>query len=724
GGLANIAGKALRAGALAGGVAVAGLGVAALKMGLDFEKSMAEVKTLLPDISEEGFGQLKTSVLDLSKELGIATSEAVPALYQAISAGVPPDNVMDFMRTASKAAIGGVTDLETAVDGITSVVNAYGEGAIDAGVASDQMFTAVKLGKTTFEELSASLFNVIPTAAASGVEFGDIAASLAVMTAQGTKTSVATTGLRQALVEVGKTGTNLDKALRELAGKGFNELIEQGVSMPTIFQRLRASMPDQEFKDLFGSVEAMTSVLQITGPNFEATGDAMKAMAESGGAVEGAFETMADTASFKLNKAINLLKVTLTEVGVKILPVLTKALDKALPFLEKNLPIAIKKVEKFLKDIRPHVEAFAKTFVAGLTVLRDAWQFLAEQIGSKKLMIIAALVAIGVAVWLAFGPVGVAAIAIIGMIALIGLIRQNWDAIKKQFEDVEAFVTNIPIIGALVEAMVAVVKDKIDAAIEIFLGLKALIEEVVTFVKAIVEGDWSQAWESAKEIVKIALNLLIDFIRVTFLGTIFVLMKELGPKILAGIGDLAGLLVQKGKDLLEGFVKGYIGIWQEVFSFFVDLPGRLVSAIGNLLPKLWSAGWDLLDGLWKGIKARATKLFEDLADLADDILGAITNPLGIGSPSKAMRLIGQQAMEGLRLGLEDQSVKLNATVGNIAGGIVATGGAAGGGTSRALGAREVHLHINSRFPPDRRALRSEVRALQFELDRNRLLGLT
>ena len=67
---------------------------------------------------------------------------------------MPPDNVIDFMRTATEASIGGVTDLETAVDGITSVVNAYGEEAISASKASDLMFTAVKLGKTDFTQLS------------------------------------------------------------------------------------------------------------------------------------------------------------------------------------------------------------------------------------------------------------------------------------------------------------------------------------------------------------------------------------------------------------------------------------------------------------------------------------------------------------------------------------------------------------------------------------------
>src|SRR5690606_11670089 len=135
-------------------------------------------------MSEQAMSQMEGDIISFSTEVGRTTDETIPALYQAISAGVPSENVFDFMKVASDAALGGVTDLETAVDGITSVVNAYGDEVVNAQQASDVMFTAVKLGKTNFEQLSASLFNVIPTAASLGVKFEDVAASLAALTAQ------------------------------------------------------------------------------------------------------------------------------------------------------------------------------------------------------------------------------------------------------------------------------------------------------------------------------------------------------------------------------------------------------------------------------------------------------------------------------------------------------------------------------------------------------------
>jgi TP901 family phage tail tape measure protein len=327
----KIAGAAL----VGAGVAIAGLGTIAGKMAIDFERSFAQVKTLVPDLNETGITELREGVLELSKEFAIAAGESVPALYQAISAGIPADNVLSFMETAAKAAVGGATDLETAVDGLSSVINAYGDSALSAQATADIMFTGVRLGKTTFEELSASMFNVVPTAASLGVGIDEVTAALAVMTAQGVPTSVATTQLRQAFVEASKDGSALDKALRNLTGQGFTGLIREGKGAAEIFEGLRSSMPDDEFRNLFGSVEAMNAALQITGPNADAMTAALDEMRNSAGAVDGAFGTMAETTGFKLDKALGEIKILLINLGDQLLPVIASVLsDTVIPALE------------------------------------------------------------------------------------------------------------------------------------------------------------------------------------------------------------------------------------------------------------------------------------------------------------------------------------------------------------------------------------------------------
>ena len=311
------------------GVAAAGIGVAALKLAADFDKAFSEVRTLLPNVSDEAFGALQKDLRDFSNETGTVTTEAIPALYQAISAGVPRENVMDFLRVANKAAVGGVTDLETAVDAITSSVNSYGPEVLSATEASDLMFTAVRLGKTTFNELGAALFNVVPTAASFGVGLDQVAAALAVTTAQGVPTKIATTQLRQAFVEAGKESTKLAKTIKERTGKSFSQLIKEGKPVHRIFQDLREDMPEDDFRNLFSSVEAANAALLITGDAAERVDDALAEMSTSAGATDKAFETVADTATFKMQKSMNLMRNVLLEIGVALLPALVEVLDKA-----------------------------------------------------------------------------------------------------------------------------------------------------------------------------------------------------------------------------------------------------------------------------------------------------------------------------------------------------------------------------------------------------------
>ncbi len=621
GGLAKVMGKAVAAGALAGGVAIAGLGIAAVKMGLDFEKSMAEVKTLLPTLSEEGFGELKNGVLSLSKELGIATSEAVPALYQAISAGVPPDNVLDFMRTAGKAAIGGVTDLETAVDGITSVINAYGEGAIDAGKASDIMFTAVKLGKTNFEELSASLFNVLPTASSLGIGFEEVAAAMATMTAQGVPTSAAATQLRQAFVEASKGGTKLDLAIREMAGKGLAELVGEGATATGIFEQLRASMPEQGFRDLFGSVEAMNAVMQLTGPNAEAMAAGLAEATASAGAGEGAFKTMAETMSFKFSKAMNLLKVSLTEVGIKILPALTKALSAAIPWLEKNLPKAVAFIEDAFAEVKPIILTVAGIFgdkvipaVRSLgriltddvfPVLKTVFNFLRE---NKEI-----LAAVGIA---------------IGAVLVPGIIA--WT------------VATLANVGA----HIALAAATLIAYAPILLLIAGIALLALGIIKLI------QHWDD----VTAALGKFKDFIVDAF--------GDIKDKVLGAISDVIGFL-KTNWPLILAILTGPLGLAvlavitfkDDIIRFFKNLKDGALGIITDFKDRMIRGFTNIATGVFDLVSGLKTDVETKIAELRDKVIGIIAGIPGsiadLGRDfGRAAFGLGRAIIDGLKSGVE------------------------------------------------------------------------
>ncbi len=195
--------------AVIAGAAGAALGDFAAQGIADFgrlDTKMREVFTLLPGISQQARDDLTQHSRDFAMQFGISTDEAIGGLYASLSAGVPKENVFAFMETAQMAAIGGVTDLKTAVGLLSAVTKGYGDTSqAFTQKVSDLAFTTVRLGQTTFPELSASIGKVVPGAAALGIEVEALHAVFATLT-----------GVTGNTAEVATQWKNVQTALRQV----------------------------------------------------------------------------------------------------------------------------------------------------------------------------------------------------------------------------------------------------------------------------------------------------------------------------------------------------------------------------------------------------------------------------------------------------------------------------------------------------------------------------
>lgn len=325
------------------GVAVAGA-VAGAKFTADAAKLNTKIREVVTLFGETGkaadrsIGRIQTQVRGLSNQFGLAQEELTGGLYSAISAGVPKSNALEFMRVASKAAIGGVTDVATTVDGLSSTINAFELDASDAKAVADSMFTAVKGGKTTFEELSNSLFNVAPAAAAAGVSFQEINAGIAALTAGGTPTKVASTQIRAALTGLQKPSADLDKIFQSLGYENAQLAVEsKGLGFALRAVKDASKGNNGELQKLLGSTEAVSAANVIAGTGAKKFNDELRAQKDAAGAAGKAFKTVNAGAE----RSYDRLKTKLRNVGLQIgQTILPFALDGATA-LEKKLSPAI-----------------------------------------------------------------------------------------------------------------------------------------------------------------------------------------------------------------------------------------------------------------------------------------------------------------------------------------------------------------------------------------------
>lgn len=278
------------------------------------ENSLRAASTLFGDVSVDMDG-LRDKIMRLSSETGIAAEQIGGALYEALSSGVPVTEdmgeAMEFLRQSAQAAKGGFADLEGTVTSTAAVINAYGMSVEDAGRVQGILMQTQNKGMTTIGQLSTSLARVIPTASAFGVSFEQIGAALATTTAGGTQTAEAVTGLNALLSELGKQGMKGADALLEaskaagLGEKSFQELVSEGYTIGDILSMMEtyAKRTDRTLVDLFGSIEAGRTALQLAGENAGKFSENLESMYDTEGLVASAAD-LVTTGTERLGAAL------------------------------------------------------------------------------------------------------------------------------------------------------------------------------------------------------------------------------------------------------------------------------------------------------------------------------------------------------------------------------------------------------------------------------------
>ena len=285
----------------AAGAAFVGMAVNFAAAATDIEKRWAEVTTLLPNLTKQATDRMRADMLAVSKDTGFAAADVTRAYYQALSAGVGPGNVETFIRDVVPGARAGLEDLGTATDFTTSVVNAFNLEWSDTTTILDEAFEAVRLGKTTFSEMSSTMAPILPLAASLNTEFRELTAASAAITAQGTEQALASTQLRSALVALSKD-TEAKSMFEAAMGMTYNEFQTQGGTLQEALSVVvdEANKAGTSIPAAFGRIEGAQAALSLsTSKGAEIFKDAMDV---TEGAAATAAQKIEDTFATKAEK--------------------------------------------------------------------------------------------------------------------------------------------------------------------------------------------------------------------------------------------------------------------------------------------------------------------------------------------------------------------------------------------------------------------------------------
>lgn len=326
---------------------------------LEFGKGIAEASTLT-DEATFSTEKMRQITLSMGKEFGGKSKEQVKALYDTISAGFgDATQATQVLTAANKLAVGGVTDVAVAGDGLTTILNAYHLSAADSAKVTDTFFATVKAGKTTVPELSRSLGKVAPIAASVGITFEELGGSIAALTAQGLSTSESVTGLRGAIsnilkpskaarIEAKRLGVTFNSAGLEAAG-GLGGLLKQ-IKASEKFDR-------DSLVKLFGSIRGVGAVTALASKNFSGLDKAMEILENREGSTSRAFTKINKTDFQNLKRAEANMEALKIELGQGITPALV---DMAKVLNQDVIP----EVSKFLKENKGLIKALVPVGIA------------------------------------------------------------------------------------------------------------------------------------------------------------------------------------------------------------------------------------------------------------------------------------------------------------------------------------------------------------------------
>ncbi|MGW0822512.1 phage tail tape measure protein [Streptomyces sp. NPDC002845] len=303
--------------------AVLGVGVA---NAIALEREMANVMTISQQITGDNIEAFTDQIVELSTQLPQTAEQLAQGLYQIVSTGFDGAEAMMILKVASQGAAAGLTTSETSARALLGVLKAYGLEAADAVDVMDVMFQTVNFGVISFEELAQQLGDVVPMAAAAGVEFDDLSSALAAITLAGIPAAESATALNMLMTRLMIPTRQVKEAIQELGYESAASAVEQDGLYVVVNKLNRAAGGTAEnLANLWKDIRATRAALALAaadGQNYADTYAGIANEVERAGATQKAYDIQMDTTAGQWQLFGNQARAVGIDLGRALLPAL------------------------------------------------------------------------------------------------------------------------------------------------------------------------------------------------------------------------------------------------------------------------------------------------------------------------------------------------------------------------------------------------------------------
>lgn len=281
--------------------------------------------------------------------------------------------------------------------------------------------------------------------------------------------------------------------------------------------------------------------------------------------------------------------------------------------------------------------------------------------------------------------------------AVNDLVLPAIDQLSPAFND---FFGAIQAAQPLLEFIANIIGVGLAAAISVAIKLFAAITEVVAFV---ITG-FAQLYEDISGFVTgvvqfftvdlpNAINTLVQWFA-QLPGNIAAFLSTVITNVVAWVANMASNAVSAGSRFISGIagflsaLPGNIASWLSgVISTVVgwvsqfasnatsaasQFASNLINGLASIPGQVTSIGSNIIQGMVNGVTSAADRLIDSVKGAVDDAINAAKNLLGIHSPSRVFRKIGQYTMQGAALGVDDDADVLLRSTDSAMRGMIST----------------------------------------------------
>lgn len=579
-----------------------GVGVAAAKVGGDFEEQMSRVKAI-SGATGKSFDELRQQAVDLGAKTAFSAKESAAGMENLASAGFSAQEIMKAMPGLLDLAAVSGGDVALASENTATALRGFGLEASEAGHVADVFARAAADTNAEVGDMGEALKYVAPVANSMGISLEETAAAIGIMSDAGIKGSQAGTTLRGALSRLARptkamqgTMDNLGVSFYDADGK-MKPLKTQVELLKKAFEGLTPEQQQNALVTLYGQ-ESLSGMMALIDKGPDSLGKLTKSLKDSDGAADNMARTMQDNMNSSIEQMFG-------------------AFESAAIVIQNILAPSIKKVADAISGL---VEKFVSA--------PESTQKLVVAIGAIAIAIGPVLYALGMVVK-AFQTMKVG----------LGVLGNGISLFKKLGSAIGFLTSPVGLVIAAVALLVVgfiylwnTSEDFRNFWIGLWEGIKSAVSSAVEWIQNAWKstGEWfNNLWKSIKEgadnvwnTIQEAPGKAADWIKNKWTE-----IKEFFSSIWDGIKEAASSAWEGIVNILAPYVIAIKNVFQPMIDFFTNLWSQIGSIAGSAWEIIKTAVMgpillliDLITGNFNQLKEDASMLWTTLTTNIQNII--------------------------------------------------------------------------------------------------------